>query len=115
MNGFFCCKQARELAQNQDAWIIDVREEDEIRETGIAVGAHWMPLSKISEGHPDWIAFKEQMPKDKTICLYCRSGARSGRICDLLEMEGYVTKNLGGLKDWQAAGLEVCAFPGKTS
>ena len=93
------------------AVLIDVREEEELRESGIAEGALWMPMSKMGEDDADWTAFKQNLPKDKPIFLYCRSGNRSGRVAEFLRLEGYDTNNLGGFKDWQAAELPTRPFP----
>jgi rhodanese-related sulfurtransferase len=66
-----------------------------------------MPTSKIAEDHPDWQAFKQKLPKDKTIVLYCRSGARSGRVAEFLAQEGYTTSNMGGFCEWLDANLPI--------
>jgi rhodanese-related sulfurtransferase len=100
-------QEAHELTKKGQAVLIDVREEDELREGGYADGAKWMPLSKIAEDHPDWQAYKKTLPKDKPVILYCRSGNRSGRMAEFLGMEGYQTVNLGGFAAWKAASLPV--------
>lgn len=104
-------REAYELLKQGCCVLVDVREEQELRETGIAEGALWMPMSKIAECHCDWREFKAKLPKNKPIVLYCKSGARSGRIAEFLALEGYVTKNAGGLKDWEAAQLPIKPFP----
>jgi rhodanese-related sulfurtransferase len=118
----FCCaivnfyfmdvKTAHTEIQNKTALLIDIREEDELKESGIAEGALWMSSIKICENHPDWIELKKTLPKDRPIYMYCRSGGRVGRVAAFLSSEGYRIENLGGLKDWQAAGLPVKSFAG---
>ena len=100
-------KIAYQSVLEEKAVIIDVREEHELKESGMAEGALWMPTSKMDCGNPEWSKFKTELPKNKLIYLYCKSGVRSGRVCDCLAMEGYQTTNLGGFKDWLAASLPV--------
>jgi len=104
-------KEAYGLLQNRLAILVDVREEQELKESGIAEGAAWMPTSKISENHADWTNFKKSLSKDKQVIFYCRSGARSGRVAELLAQEGFSTANAGGFGAWQALGLPVKKFP----
>lgn len=99
------------MMANRLGILVDVREESELRETGIAEGAVWMPTSKIAEDHPDWREFKKSLSKDKIVMLYCRSGNRSGQVADFLAGEGYRTANVGGFKDWQAAKMPWKKFP----
>jgi rhodanese-related sulfurtransferase len=103
--------EANKLVQEGKAVLVDVREEPELRETGLAEGALWMPCSKMDEEEPDWKSFKESLPKDRPILLYCRSGNRSGRVAEFLKLDGFDTYNLGGFSDWVAAALPVKKFP----
>lgn len=99
--------EAHKLVQAGKAILIDVREEHEVRESGVAEGAQWMPMSKMDGDEPEWATFKASLPKDKTIFLYCAVGGRSGRVAEFLAQDGYATENLGGFKDLKAAGLPV--------
>lgn len=99
--------EAHQLVQAGKAILIDVREEEELRESGMAEGAQWLPMSKMDEEEPEWKAFKAALPKDKTVILYCRSGNRSGRVAEFLAQDGFQTVNLGGFASWQRAGLPV--------
>ncbi|MGZ4049419.1 MAG: rhodanese-like domain-containing protein [Bacteroidia bacterium] len=76
-----------------DFQLIDVREEHEleISEIGgehIAMGEVMDNLDKIS--------------KDKQVIIHCRSGARSGAICQALEANGFsnVYNLKGGIIAW---------------
>ena len=100
-------KKSLELLKAGKAILIDVREEEELLMSGMAEGSLWMPTSKITEGHPDWAAFKSTLPKDKTIILYCRSGNRSGRVAEFLSQEGFNTENMGAFSDWVEQKLPV--------
>lgn len=100
-------KESQELLKSGKAIILDVREEEELLISGLAEGAIWMPTSKIAEDHPEWQALKASLPKDKKIIIYCRSGARSGRLAEFLCCEGFDTANMGGFCDWVSACLPV--------
>lgn len=76
-----------------DFQLIDVREEHELEicEIGglhIAMGEVMDNLDKIS--------------KDKQVIIHCRSGARSGAICQALEANGFsnVYNLKGGIIAW---------------
>jgi|SRR5690606_12437853 len=77
--------------------IIDAREVDEIR-PGMVKNAKWFPLSKISQD-PNWLVDFKSLTKDKAIFLYCRSGARSGKVQDILKSHGIESTNIGGFMD----------------
>lgn len=84
----------KKLKDNKaDFQLIDVREEHELEicEIGglhIAMGEVMDNLDKIS--------------KDKQVIIHCRSGARSGAICQALEANGFnnVYNLKGGIIAW---------------
>ncbi len=71
---------------------IDVRNPDEYEEDNL--GATLIPLGDL----PDRVEELEEM-RDQDIYIHCRSGARSGRAKEYLEMEGFtkVHNVLGGI------------------
>ena len=82
-------KELQEL-QNQDATVvlIDVREAYEHKDRNI--GGINIPMSKLQER-------LSEVPKDRPVVLYCRSGARSAYAINALESSlGYT--NLINLK-----------------
>ena len=81
-------QEARQMVQEGKAILIDVREEQELRETGTAEGAIWMPSSAI-EDEPRWNAFKDSLPKDKLLILFCKLGGRAGRMTEFLCIDGF--------------------------
>ncbi len=87
--------------------IVDVRERGEIA-SGMAEGARWYPTSSI-ESDPDAFAkFVSALPAEQTVVFYCAAGVRAGRAAEIAsEQAGRKAANLGGFKDWQAAGLPV--------
>ncbi|MCB0643279.1 MAG: rhodanese-like domain-containing protein, partial [Phaeodactylibacter sp.] len=51
----------------------------------------------------------QQLDKDQTYFVYCRSGRRSAAACEALEAQGIpnVVNLEGGILAWEAAGFEV--------
>ncbi|MCB0179289.1 MAG: rhodanese-like domain-containing protein, partial [Anaerolineae bacterium] len=51
----------------------------------------------------------DEIPKDKTVILTCRSGNRSGQVTDFLRNNGFdnVHNMTGGIVAWENAGLAV--------
>lgn len=91
-----------------DALLLDVRTDEEWAE-GHAAGAVQMELMRILSGGevPD-------VPKNKSIYIYCHSGNRAGMAEGALRKKGFTNvKNIGGLGDWQTMGGEV-EFPKTT-
>ena len=72
--------QVRELVEN-DAYIIDVREKEEF-EKGHLINAVNIPLSELRD------RFNE-VPKDKTIYLHCRSSQKSYNAVMALQNAGF--------------------------
>ena len=92
--------------RNDFATLIDVREEDEVKE-GMAEGAVWIPTSKIKSNDQQWVEFLKRQPKDKKLIFYCAAGVRAGKVAALAAQQGFKTANIGGFKDWVGAGLPV--------
>lgn len=62
---------AKELKDTATKFILDVREPDEVA-AGKIPGAHTIPLGELN-------AREDELPKDETIYVVCRSGNRSRR------------------------------------
>jgi len=93
-----------EDAQNDsNAVILDVRTEDEWNE-GIIPGAINIDIYK-GQGFIDAL---EELDKNKTYYVYCRSGARSGNACNVMNQLGFEKAyNLsGGIMQWQGPVVE---------
>lgn len=89
-------KMAKEnMKKDNSIVLLDVREVDEYKR-GHIKGALLASLgnikSKMDELH---------LLKGTTIYVYCHSGARSAKACDILEKMGYThVYNLGGIINW---------------
>jgi len=87
--------------KDQGAFILDVREPSEWTQAHIA-GATLIPLGEL----PNRL---NEIPKDKTIVVVCRTGHRSAQGRDILIKAGFtnVTSMSGGLTEWQSQGQPV--------
>ena len=87
--------------KDQGAFILDVREPSEWTQAHIA-GATLIPLGEL----PNRL---NEIPKDKTIVVVCRTGHRSAQGRDILLKAGFtnVTSMSGGLTEWQSQGQPV--------
>ncbi len=93
--------EAQRRLASREAVLIDVREPDEWQEGHVAGAAH-IPLGDLT-------ARLAEVPRDRPVLLFCRSGNRSGRATALLREQGYdqATNVEGGITAWQRAGLPV--------
>lgn len=83
------------LATQKNIILLDVREDYEYK-SGHIKGARNLPVGMIEQG----IA-KVTNHKDAVIYVYCQSGARSTRACQMLSKLGYTNiYNLGGISNW---------------
>ena len=86
------------MIQGATAYGIDVRESDEWS-AGRAADVAWNPLSNFRI---------ENLPTDKPLIFICRSGNRSGRVCETLEPTRADSFNMvGGMQAWHAIGLPM--------
>lgn len=85
----------KEESVKYGAIIIDVREPGEFK-SGFIPGARNIPLSQLSRRLGD-------IPRDKTLLLYCRSGMRSKNAAALLRKNGYsdLAHLQGGISAWK--------------
>ncbi len=50
----------------------------------------------------------ESLPKNEAYLVYCQSGRRSALAADAMVQAGFTNvRDMGGIADWQAAGLPV--------
>ena len=89
-----------ELA-SKGAHLIDVRTEAEVAQ-GVIDGAIHIPLHLLPLRAAD-------IPQDKPVVIYCRSGARSAQACAFMASKGYENMhNLsGGIMAWARSGNAI--------
>ncbi len=88
-------EEAKEMIDNEDVIVVDVRTEEEFEEVRIE-GALLIPDYEIQE-----LAAEKLPDKDATILIYCRTGRRSEKASwALLEMGYTNVYDFGGIVDW---------------
>jgi hydroxyacylglutathione hydrolase len=81
--------------QDNTAYLLDVRREAELKEVGYVKGAHHIAHTRL------FVRFL-QIPAEKQIMVYCRSGNRSKYASAFLKKKGFkVTHISGGFLSWQ--------------
>src|SRR4051812_33884421 len=104
-------QDAYAAVQGGKAVLLDVREEEELKEEGIASPALWLATSEIESQSPKAKKLVAELPRGKTVIVYCAAGVRAGRFADTLARQGFKTANLGGFDDWASAKLPVKKYP----
>lgn len=81
--------------------IVDIRSDAEIAQ-GVLPDAQHLPMHLIPLKMND-------LPRDRDVVLYCRSGARSYQACAYLAQQGVdnVYNLSGGIIDWARQGFEI--------
>lgn len=81
------------LDAKEDIFLLDVREPFE-REI-CSIGGELIPVAQVASR-------LEEIPKDRTIVVYCRSGGRSRRVTESLKAKGFeqVLNLSGGILGW---------------
>lgn len=95
--------EALRLINDQDAWVLDIREGSEYKESHIPQARH-IPLASLRERLGEL-----SRAGDKPIIVYCRSGNTSQSACALLKKNGIanVYSLNGGLSAWLDAHLPI--------
>ncbi|PKP36358.1 MAG: hypothetical protein CVT97_09150 [Bacteroidetes bacterium HGW-Bacteroidetes-14] len=92
---------ALECLKNNEAVMIDVREEEELEIDSI-------PLENVIN-HPMSVIMDRlaQISRDLNIILMCPGGVRSSKVANLMNIQGYpnVASLDGGFKLWKSMGL----------
>lgn len=90
--------QAQSLLRS-GALLVDVREPAELKESGWLTGAINRPMSSFEER-------ARELPRDRPVILYCRSGRRSALAGEILAARGFTKVfDLGGFSAAAEAGL----------
>ncbi|MBK1649367.1 rhodanese-like domain-containing protein [Rhabdochromatium marinum] len=83
--------------------LVDIRTPEEVAQGMIPTATH-LPMHLLP-------LRQAELPRDKDLVIYCRSGARSYHACQFLMQQGFTnTINLrGGIIDWARQGLQLKA------
>lgn len=89
------------LSSNKDYFILDVRSKEEF-DSGHIEGAYLLPVSELENR-------LAELPQDKPIIVYCRSGSRSTSAANILLEKGFkeIFNMTGGITEWQSKGFPV--------
>jgi len=101
--------EAVALAAEGKALILDVRDGTEVQAGGKAKGALHVPRGSLEfKADLESPSHDPAFRPDRTIILYCGSGGRAALAGKTLKDLGYAdVRNLGGFRDWLAAGGAV--------
>jgi rhodanese-related sulfurtransferase len=93
-------EEAKKLIDD-GAFVLDVRTIDEYN-SGHIEGAVLIPYTELEERI-------SEVPRDRVIVVYCRSGRRSEIASKILQEKGFTQVNnmLGGINAWKAAGYPI--------
>lgn len=89
------------VADKQDVLLVDIRTPGEIAQGAIPDALH-LPMHLIP-------LRLNELPKDRDVVLYCRSGARSYHACAYMMQQGYdrVLNLRGGIIAWARHGYPI--------
>ncbi|CRI63045.1 Rhodanese-like protein [Thiocapsa sp. KS1] len=89
------------IASGEDVLLVDIRTPAEVSQGAIPDAMH-LPMHLIP------IRINE-LPKDRDVVLYCRSGARSYQACAYMLQQGYdrVLNLRGGIIAWARHGYPI--------
>lgn len=89
------------LTAGEDLYLVDIRTAAEVAQ-GMIPNAFFLPMHLIP-------LRMSELPKDREVVLYCRSGARSYHACAYLALQGMDNAvNLrGGIIDWARGGFQI--------
>lgn len=95
--------EAVRVINQDDALVLDVREDNEVASGRIA-GARHIALGSLQKRMGDIDKYK-----DKPVVVYCRSGNRSAVAASQLTAAGFqdVVNLQGGVQAWQTAGMPL--------
>lgn len=84
-----------------DIHLVDIRTPAEVAQAAIPQALH-LPMHLLP-------LRMNELPKDKEVVLYCRSGARSYHACHYLTQQGFdkVINLRGGIISWARQGYEI--------
>lgn len=87
------------LSLSKDYFILDVRSKEEF-DSGHIEGAYLIPVSELENR-------LQELPQDKPVIVYCRSGNRSTSAANILLEKGFkeIFNMTGGITEWQSKGF----------
>ena len=100
MDGDYTPQQVAELLTQEDVQLIDVRQPYE-HDAGRIAGDRLIELTDLA-------AQVDSIDPERPVVFYCRSGSRSAMATQAFRGAGFDAHNMvGGLIDWESAGLPL--------
>ena len=101
--------EAKALVENNGALIVDIRDGTEVASTGKIKGAVHISRGGLeSRACPESSTHNAELRTDRTIILHCAGGNRAALAGKtLLDLGFKDVRNLGGFRDWVAAGYDI--------
>jgi rhodanese-related sulfurtransferase len=100
MGSDYTAQEVAELLERGSIQLIDVRQPRE-HAAGRISGSRLIELTQLG-------LQAASIERDRPVVFYCRSGGRSAMATDAFRNAGFDAHNMvGGLLDWQAAGLPI--------
>jgi hydroxyacylglutathione hydrolase len=92
------------LLNTNDLYVLDVRRMAELKEIGSIPGAY-------NIAHTSLLTRKDELPDDRTIYVYCRTGVRSCYASSYLEKLGHDFIHVsGGFYEWRDIGGKIVEY-----
>jgi phage shock protein E len=90
-----------EIQNDPNVFMLDVREQEEYDDRHIP-GINLIPMSTIQDR-------LDEIPKDQTVIVTCRTGNRSNQVTEFLRANGFDNAHNmpGGIVAWEEAGYPV--------
>jgi hydroxyacylglutathione hydrolase len=87
----------RLLDLGEQIWILDVRSDEELEKEGSIPGAQHIHITQVPE-------HLQEIPKDRSVYIFCGSGLRSTIAASLLQRSGWkdLAVILGGMAGWRS-------------
>jgi rhodanese-related sulfurtransferase len=104
----------REMLENSDMIVVDIRTEPEWRQTGIVPGSKCITFFD-AYGNYDAEGFLKQIDalggKEARIGLICRTATRTHQVAMFMHQQGYNVQNLvGGVMKLMGEGYELAPY-----
>jgi hydroxyacylglutathione hydrolase len=90
------------LDRAEPNWILDVRSDEELHRDGTITGANHIHVTRIPERY-------QEVPKDRTVHIFCGSGLRSMVAASYLQRHGWrdLIVILGGMAGWKSMSCPI--------
>lgn len=104
----------KEMLENSDMKVVDIRTPMEWQQTGVVPGSTMITFFD-QMGNYDAESFLKQMDelggKEVEIGLLCRTGNRTAQVAGFLAQQGYNVKNLdGGIMKLMGEGYDLDVY-----